>query len=91
VAPVEFIEYAQVDANAAFRRVELHRDARHEDGVAGRARAAVVEAGTRAYEDAGVRGLCEEGRWEAAVDAMRSLDLKGVVEAEKGPPRERRH
>jgi quinol monooxygenase YgiN len=38
-------------------------------------RRSVVEAGRRAYEDAGVSGLCEEGRFEAAVDAMRSLDL----------------
>jgi quinol monooxygenase YgiN len=38
-------------------------------------RAAVVDAAVEAYEDAGVRGLCLEGRWEAAVSAMRSLDL----------------
>ena len=43
--------------------------------VAERVRAACLEAASRAYEDAGIRGLCAEGRWEAAVDAMRRLDL----------------
>jgi hypothetical protein len=32
-----------------------------------------------AYEDAAVRGLCCEGAWEVAVDAMRGLDLSRVV------------
>lgn len=27
-----------------------------------------------AWEDAGVRGLCAEGRWEAAIDAVRRFD-----------------
>ena len=58
--------------------------------LAERIRHAVVEAATRAYEDSGVQGLCEEGRWEAAVDAMRSLDLTGVVEEAGGPAREQR-
>ena len=30
---------------------------------------------TDAYEDAGLRGLCAEGRWEAAVAAVQSLPL----------------
>ena len=38
-------------------------------------RRALVDAAVAAYEDAGLSGLCAEGRWEAAVDAMRSLDL----------------
>jgi len=42
-----------------------------------RIRGAVVDAGIQAYENAGVQGLCEEGRWEAAVDAMRSVALSG--------------
>lgn len=28
-----------------------------------------------AYEQAGVSGLCGEGRWELAVQAIRNLDL----------------
>jgi glutamate formiminotransferase/formiminotetrahydrofolate cyclodeaminase len=35
----------------------------------------MVDAALAAYEDAGLSGLCAEGRWEAAVDAMRRLDL----------------
>ena len=31
-----------------------------------------IEAGLVAYQDAGLSGLCSEGRWEAAVEAMRS-------------------
>ena len=48
--------------------------------VAERIRSTVVEVAIRAYEDAGVQGLCAEGRWEAAVNAMRSLDLAPAVE-----------
>ena len=45
-----------------------------------RARAACLEAAVLAYEDAGIRGLCAEGRWEAALAAMRQLDLSGLIE-----------
>ena len=38
-------------------------------------RRALLEAALDAWEDAGVRGLCAEGRWEAAVEAIRSLDV----------------
>jgi hypothetical protein len=38
-------------------------------------RTACLKAAIDAYEDAGVRGLCQEGRWEAAVEAIRSLDV----------------
>jgi hypothetical protein len=43
-------------------------------------RAACLEAALAAYEDAGVRGLCADGRWEAALAAIRHLDLSGVLE-----------
>jgi hypothetical protein len=38
-------------------------------------RRALIEAALAAYEDAGLSGLCEEGRWEAAIGAMRRVDL----------------
>jgi pentatricopeptide repeat protein len=41
-------------------------------------RAVCLEAALAAYEDAGIRGLCAEGRWEAALDAIRQVDLSGV-------------
>jgi hypothetical protein len=43
--------------------------------AAERMRRACVEAALEAWEDAGVRGLCAEGRFEAAIDAMRRLAL----------------
>jgi hypothetical protein len=47
-------------------------------------RAACLEAALLAYEDAGIRGLCAEGRWEAALAALRDVDLSAVLE----PPAE---
>jgi pentatricopeptide repeat protein len=41
-------------------------------------RAVCLEAALAAYEDAGIRGLCAEGRWEAALAAIRQVDLSGV-------------
>jgi len=34
----------------------------------------------QAYDDAGLSGLCHEGRWECAIDAMRTLDLQTLVQ-----------
>jgi hypothetical protein len=42
-------------------------------------RQALIDAALAAYEDAALSGLCPEGRWEAAVGAMRTLDL-GLLE-----------
>ena len=42
-------------------------------------RDACVEVVLQAYEDAGVQGLCAEGRWEAAVGARRQLDLTPLL------------
>ena len=33
-----------------------------------------------AYEDAGMSGLCAEGRFELALDALREMDLRSVTE-----------
>jgi hypothetical protein len=44
-------------------------------------RAACLDAALLAYEDAGIRGLCAEGRWEAALAAIRHLDLSSVLES----------
>jgi formiminotetrahydrofolate cyclodeaminase len=42
-------------------------------------RRALIEAALVAHEDAGLSGLCAEGRWEAAIAAMRSLDLAATA------------
>ena len=47
-------------------------------------RTACHDAARLAYEDAGIRGLCAEGRWEAALDAIRGLDLSKLLETDKG-------
>jgi hypothetical protein len=41
-------------------------------------RAACLDAAIEAYEDAGIRGLCADGRWEAALAAIRHVDLSRV-------------
>jgi hypothetical protein len=48
--------------------------------VAETVRAACLSAARLAYEDAGIRGLCADGRWEAALTAIRQLDLAGVLD-----------
>lgn len=40
----------------------------------------ILDLLAEAYEDAGVRGLCDEGRWEAAVGAVRSMDPALIVQ-----------
>ena len=42
-------------------------------------RTACLQAALRAYEDAGISGLCEEGRWECAVQAIKGVDLAALV------------
>jgi uncharacterized protein YeaO (DUF488 family) len=44
-------------------------------------RTACVEAALQAYDDAGIQGLCEEGRWECAITAVRRLDLQTLIAA----------
>jgi len=58
-----------------------------ENEIAERVRTAILEAAVRAYEDAGVQGLCAEGRWEVAVSAMRSLDLTSFSNSSDSKPR----
>lgn len=55
--------------------------ARPEYDLAEAVRAACLAAAMAAYEDAGIQGLCPEGRWEAAVAAIRRLDLAAVAPA----------
>lgn len=42
-------------------------------------REACLKAAREGYESAGISGLCEEGRWECAVNAIRSLDIEAVI------------
>lgn len=46
-------------------------------------RSACLQAALDAYEQAGVSGLCGEGRWEMAVQSIRTLDLSQVLETHR--------
>jgi hypothetical protein len=43
-------------------------------------RNACVRAALEGYEQAQIVGLCQEGAWEAAIDAIRMLDLKAILD-----------
>ena len=47
--------------------------------LAERVRTACVHAALTAYEDAGLSGLCAEGRWEYTIDVLRQLDLEPLL------------
>jgi hypothetical protein len=49
------------------------------EDFAKRIRDRCVEAALQAYEDAGIQGLCAEGRWEAAVSALRTVELAPLL------------
>lgn len=67
----------------------MNQDVRKAEGkemrveAAAAVRAACVRTALDAYENARMDGLCHEGAWEAAVSAMRMLDLDKIV-AEPG-------
>ena len=50
-------------------------------------RTACLEAALHAYEDAGISGLCEEGRWECAVQAIKGVNLSALVKQAGSPDR----
>ncbi|HET7273995.1 MAG TPA: hypothetical protein VFI91_02380 [Longimicrobiaceae bacterium] len=49
--------------------------------LAERVKRACIRAAEAAYEDAGIQGLCTEGRWEAAIGAIEQLDLRELEPA----------
>lgn len=48
--------------------------------LAAAVRAACIQAALEGYERAQIAGLCQEGAWECAVDAMRMVDLKAILQ-----------
>jgi hypothetical protein len=64
----------------------MNQNSRSAAEIAEAARRACIAAALAAYEDAGVLGLCAEGRWEAAISAMQSLDLLPIAAAREEPP-----
>ena len=47
--------------------------------LAERVRVACLNAAAQVYEDAGLQGLCADGRWECARRAIHALDLDAVL------------
>ncbi|WP_043769700.1 hypothetical protein [Algiphilus aromaticivorans] len=47
-------------------------------------RRACIDAALAAWEDAGISGLCAEGRWEIAIQAMRELEVETVLRTAQG-------
>jgi hypothetical protein len=47
--------------------------------LAEKIRAAFVETALTSYEDAAANGLCAQGAWECAVDAMRHLEITDLL------------
>ena len=61
------------------RPLHLFGELMNLEDLAKRVREACLEAIIQAYEDAGIQGLCAEGRWEIAVGSLRTLDLTSVL------------
>ncbi len=38
-----------------------------------------IEAALSGYENASLSGLCHEGAWEAAISAIRTIDLEDIL------------
>ncbi|WPB76588.1 DUF3565 domain-containing protein [Archangium violaceum] len=53
--------------------------------VARAVREALMSAAREAYEEGGLSGLCAEGRWDLALDAMRAADLTPAIQGALGP------
>lgn len=49
--------------------------------VAEKIRAAFVETALNSYEDASANGLCAQGAWECAVDAMRRVEITDLLKS----------
>jgi len=51
----------------------------HSEKLAEIAKEACIQAALRGYESASISGLCREGAWEAAISAIRMLDLTSEI------------
>ena len=52
--------------------INLNKD---QQELAEQVRQACVKTALDAYEEASIKGLCHEGAWEYAIDAMRTLKI----------------
>lgn len=56
-------------------------DAERDRRLALAVRDACIAEALAAHEQAGISGLCQEGRWELAVDRLRQLDADRLLAA----------
>ena len=54
-------------------------ETRDERLLAARIREACISAALEGYENASLSGLCHEGAWEAAISAIRMVDLERIL------------
>ncbi len=48
-------------------------------------RQACIQTALDAYEQGGLAGLCAEGRWEMAIDALRTMRMEELLKARNHP------
>jgi len=53
--------------------------------IAEAVKTACLKAAVEAYEHAQMSGLCHEGAWDCALDAIRGLDVETVLTRLPGP------
>ena len=51
----------------------------HQHRLAETIQQACIEAALQGYENAAISGLCHEGAWEAAISAIRMVDVDDVI------------
>ena len=51
----------------------------HDQRIAEAIRAACIKTAQQSYEHTAADGLCDEGAWEVAIDALRSLDVAAIL------------
>lgn len=59
--------------------METNRLQKHKIRVAEAIKGACLKAAIEAYQDAKMSGLCQEGAWEVALDAIKSLEVEMVL------------
>lgn len=47
--------------------------------IAEAVRESCIDEACEAFEQGGISGLCVEGRWDLAMDRLRSLDLESII------------
>ena len=62
----------ETSENSAQRNVELAEHIRQ----------SCISGAIEGYERAAISGLCHEGAWEAAISAMRMLDLTALLDSD---------